>query len=167
MQVPPLSWEGDPQPHPTLPQPTPGIWATCSLRPKPWFIRESASSLQSQQMSRSCTGVAGNWGHCGHWSAHGRPQPLTLFLLNLFSRVILSEMHTGPKGSWRLPWGQVVPRWPPLHPLQRRLLLTRSPTPWSLRLSCLGTCPHLPDDSRSCSPFCLLPPYLTHEFLGI
>lgn len=122
--------------------PTPGNPGHMLLAGLALCSQNHGSAGSQLPVFRSCTGAAGNSGHCGHWSGHGRPQPLTLFLLSVFHGLFLSEMHTGPEGSWRLPWGQAVPRCPH-RILQRRLLLTRSPTPWSLRLSCLLSC-HLP-----------------------
>lgn len=126
----------------TPPNPTPGNPGHMLLAGLALCSQNHGSAGSQLPVFRSCTGAAGNSGHCGHWSGHGRPQPLTLFLLSVFHGLFLSEMHTGPEGSWRLPWGQAVPRCPH-RILQRRLLLTRSPTPWSLRLSCLLSC-HLP-----------------------
>lgn len=56
--------------------------------------------------------------------------------------------------SLQAPEGPNCALMPPLRPLQDVS-------------ACLGTCFDLPGDSCSCSPFCLLPPYLTHEFPSI
>lgn len=93
------SWQGGPTtpPHPRdpghmLPAETLGLSKdagvshasydrACSLRLEPWFSRKSAPSLHSQNW---CCWRPRTGGCCGHRSTHGRPQPLTLFLLNLF-----------------------------------------------------------------------------------
>lgn len=150
------------QPHPGESGPHAPCW-TCSLQPKPWFSRESASSLQ--ELHWCCWELGPLWALEWPWKTPApHPLPAKRFFMG-YSSLRCTLVLKAPGGSHGAKLCLGAPT-----ASCRGGCCSRGPRLPGLcvsPVSCLVTCPDLPGDSCSCSPFCLLPPYLTHDFLGI